>query len=408
MAIARSVPPPITITSSQEVVKRDDPHKLRRRFIGPMPEKIVSQLDELAASPRARSLFGFLRRGYGGEDEDAGIRGAIREHALQFFLGHGGREEDWDESQERSVRDEMYNKWKQSEWGQARTRRREAKHSTRRWIGTSFDVGVFLGVDIINKPISTRNSTILADASILTSTSRMQTVGASTAAETYVTAPSELSGGLLDTSSSEHNISQRMHLPRPSSSVPNGNFPRPDSADSTTPLIQEPSPLESETGGQVRSEIMHTPTDTVQPSASALSEGQNGNFLTVPDVRPGKRKSVHYSDEQVTTTPGPAPPEEVLARTGSAVEDTSAGAVQEATTPDTKDDVIMRDRMMVQISFTPAENLGLNFDEAKNRVTQHLQYEDWSEYMVVWRKNRIELYNNYVSSWNTDPYKGSL
>ena len=52
---------------------------------------------------------------------------------------------------------------------------------------------------------------------------------------------------------------------------------------------------------------------------------------------------------------------------------------------------------MVQISFT-AETLGPNFDSTKNRTTPHIQYEDYSEYLVVWRKERIELYKNYASA----------
>ena len=53
--------------------------------------------------------------------------------------------------------------------------------------------------------------------------------------------------------------------------------------------------------------------------------------------------------------------------------------------------------MLVQISCAATESLPANFDEHKARVTPHVQYDDTSEYIVAWRKNRLELYKNYVS-----------
>ena len=52
--------------------------------------------------------------------------------------------------------------------------------------------------------------------------------------------------------------------------------------------------------------------------------------------------------------------------------------------------------MLVQISCTASESLPLHFDDRRARVTPHVQYYDLSEYIVVWRKNRLELYRNYV------------
>lgn len=36
-----------------------------------------------------------------------------------------------------------------------------------------------------------------------------------------------------------------------------------------------------------------------------------------------------------------------------------------------------------------------DFDEWQNRTTGHLYNEDWAEYIVVWRKNRLELYTGH-------------
>ena len=52
--------------------------------------------------------------------------------------------------------------------------------------------------------------------------------------------------------------------------------------------------------------------------------------------------------------------------------------------------------MLVRVSYTKSEGLGNHFDEKQNRTTSHMRYEDWAEFMVVWRKDRIEIYENYV------------
>lgn len=53
--------------------------------------------------------------------------------------------------------------------------------------------------------------------------------------------------------------------------------------------------------------------------------------------------------------------------------------------------------MLVQVYFTGDQNLPANFDEAQHRVTQHMQYVDWQEFIVAWRKDRLELYTDHVS-----------
>ncbi|KAI0699107.1 Pleckstrin homology domain-containing protein [Cytidiella melzeri] len=292
----------------------------------------------------------------------------------------------------------MYNKWVQSEWGQARVRRRMAKSGPgKKWIGDSFDVGVFLGVDVINKPSSSRISDFVSNAG----ESGLPVTRASTAAETFVTAQSRISSPT--DASSEHRVSQHTSFSMRSSSALPGGLTRPISADSSTPLLSVSHAVNRQPSiRKVRSELPHNPSGPAASRISTRTEGHTAHFLTVPMDRKGKGKMVHYSEEVLTrngaATPTPAPPEEVLARSGSDVEDTSAGAAQKAIiavgTPAAQSESIMRDRMMVQVSFTP-DTLGPNFDSTKNRVTPHIQYEDYSEYLVVWRKERLELYKNY-------------
>ncbi len=55
--------------------------------------------------------------------------------------------------------------------------------------------------------------------------------------------------------------------------------------------------------------------------------------------------------------------------------------------------------MLVRVSYSKSEALGLHFDEYQNRMTSGLQYEDWAEFMVVWRRDKIELYEDYVGKF---------
>lgn len=52
--------------------------------------------------------------------------------------------------------------------------------------------------------------------------------------------------------------------------------------------------------------------------------------------------------------------------------------------------------MLVQVSFTNNQSLPANFDEEQNRTTSQVRYEEWREYIVAWRKDRLELYRDHV------------
>lgn len=52
--------------------------------------------------------------------------------------------------------------------------------------------------------------------------------------------------------------------------------------------------------------------------------------------------------------------------------------------------------MLVRVSYTKLEGLSKHFDETQNRYTSKLHYEDWAEFMVVWRGQKIEIYEDYV------------
>lgn len=284
--------------------RRDQQH--RRRFIGPMPERVVTRLTEGPAS--ANKSRGLFSRSRGTTVEDAGVRDAIREHALQFFLGHGGRKEDWGETQERHVREEMYRHYRQSEWGRARERKRNAKYD-KTWVGTSFDVGVFLGVDVLGSgvgPVLPQSGTEVGPSST------SQAVRSSTAAETFVTAPS-------------------MPMQEGPSYLSVHGATGPGSEGSTTPLLQEGQLP------QIRVNDATWSSSSLDTTSRRAVRSEEGVPPTGP-VSKGKGKTVHYVDEE------PAPPDEVLERRASEVQDTSAGAAWQATAENQVEwgDVIMR------------------------------------------------------------------
>ncbi|KAH9042028.1 hypothetical protein EDB85DRAFT_1218171 [Lactarius pseudohatsudake] len=55
----------------------------------------------------------------------------------------------------------------------------------------------------------------------------------------------------------------------------------------------------------------------------------------------------------------------------------------------------MKDRMVVRVAYCKDGSLAPRFDEMQNRSARNLQYEDWTEFMVVWRNDRLELYDDY-------------
>lgn len=53
--------------------------------------------------------------------------------------------------------------------------------------------------------------------------------------------------------------------------------------------------------------------------------------------------------------------------------------------------------MLVRVVYSRSENISPKFDDSIHRTTRDLQFEDCAEFMVVWRKDLIELYEDHVS-----------
>ncbi|KZT73767.1 hypothetical protein DAEQUDRAFT_761746 [Daedalea quercina L-15889] len=365
-------------TSSEGDLGAHDAHRIRRRYIGPLPKQTVLNPTGKKRKTRSDTRFADL------EDGD-GLKDAIRALALDFFLRHGGAPEQWGEEQAQSVREEMYRRWRQSEWGRSLRQRKDAS-ADRYWVGTSFDVGVFLGVDILDK---TSRIGVASSTSVVPG-SASKHVPASTGVETFVTAPSQFIATRQETSGTAATQASRQELDRvvtrPALSVEDETG---SAADSSTALLS-PTPAGPSRLISAQSELP-LPSSETPLSDSRIPNGTLGNGV-MDDKGKDKQMHVHYSESE------PAPPLEVLTRTGEAVENTSAGAAQQTdlSAQVSWGDVIMRDRMLVRFSHSEGESLPSNFGEWHNRTTGHLYNEDWAEYIVIWRKDRLELYKGHT------------
>lgn len=305
-----------------------------------MPQKALPTAEELKklrkhTFPRLNSA----------DTTDEELTQIIREHARSFFLHEGGREEDWDENEEQSTREEMYRRWKESEWGVALRRlRRQSQPNSKivpasNWIGGSFEIGNIAGINIITESetlskVSSRSSTqpLIPLDSIVDSIVEplVPSLESGTGIQTFHTAPlepSESSAALSPPDSSSHDLGlsvpdteqqQASRAPSPSSS--------------TAPL--RPSVLRIVDSGGPSSEPLRRSIIKL-PSFSHISDSPNQ----------GKKK-VHYDLSPVATSPSVAvSPTEVLERTGTDVSGTSAGAMSISATDDqqiTWGEIVMR------------------------------------------------------------------
>ncbi|KIK69609.1 hypothetical protein GYMLUDRAFT_151680 [Collybiopsis luxurians FD-317 M1] len=417
-------PPIVRFISSSSVAttsasKLDDPvpqHGHRRIFVGPMPQKVLPIPEELKKRNKRKHIFPGI---HSSDSEDEQIRRIINHYARSFFLQEsGGREEDsnWGENEEQSTREEMYRRWNESEWGVALRRLRGRsdsdvnKNATNSWIGGSFEIGTIAGLNIIAEEetlsrISSRNSAQPpAPFFPLDTFSEQQTQ------QTFVTAPTEPSESAKSQSVSPPNPSSNNDLLLPANENP---VSRAASSTSSTPLLRPSVSLQPDSGpSQTQSEPSRHPIMKLPNLPSLSSAGNSPNK---------SKKTVHYALSPVESDSSlPAPPTEVLERTGTDVSGTSAGAMSISAAEDPKllGDVAMRDRMYVRAYSTDRVDVFTSFDESVHRVTRNLKFEGRGEFLVVWRKDYLEIYENYtigMKEWITHhkylafiiPLKGS-
>ena len=295
---------------------KSEEHRHRRRFIGPMPENVLAS--EAAANRQAQKRRWFASGTKAtatpqGDEDHCIVRDVIKAHAYEFFKGHGGKDEDWGEEEETSVREEMLQRWKQSEWGKSLNTKESGTKN--RWVGASFDIGTFLGVSILDKGPLTTSPTPSPPASPTksTSTPSIQTGKHSSAMETFITAPSQLPlrsptrrNGLASGTLSD------LQNPPPN--------PTPATLSDGRPETSAEDSLQSSSHVMDRLQVPDM-TSVAQSNSTA-------DRPATPSQPQGKKKQVRYDDN--TFEEEPTSPSSVLARSGQEVAGTSAGAAEVA------------------------------------------------------------------------------
>lgn len=322
--------PPVVLASSKDIVK-EDVHKYRRRFIGPILATALHQAERPKKQKRRHRFFASQPESSSSDSDSdsSSLSDVIHRHALEFFLKHGGKRENWGGSQQKSVRVEMRRRWRESEWGRVHKARRQGTAAPK-WVGNSFDVGVFLGVDVLDEDLP-GDPTPEAPLDGLSTTVQphppISVVARSIEAETFVTAVS---------------YPQSTFPPPSSLGPPRGvDALSPHSTNSSTALLAGTCSATPQVSALDKP--MEGPGPSSVPEVAFLERHINGTpDIPDPEATPkpnkGKDKEVRFKPET------PAPPREVLARKGSAVKTTSAGAVEQKTSEASVEwgDVIMR------------------------------------------------------------------
>ena len=348
-------------------------HTLLRVFIGPLPERVLSNAQHSVAKrvKGPRRLFGFNQSRHTPAENDEPVEELINHYAYAFHLKLGGSEGDWDEERENSVKSEMLRRWRESPWGRLWRGRKDSPNASHaRWVlpndAGSFQVGDFLGLDTYAKP---------APRSLRLSTSEE---GPST------------SHGDPSTRTGDTFVTAHSHVgPEPETVLP---VPQSLSLIEDSPFSTDDSDLAAGTSSAslirlvpaadrppIRDRLRTEPNDEVpklKPSlrARALVPAKSDSAINGSSDTPRsfdrvkgkakvKAKKVHVL---VPHDPSPpAPPGEVLRRTGDEIQETSAAAAEElqaATTsssmpldiPDEYNDAKMRGEYTFSLLFGQA------------------------------------------------------
>lgn len=295
----------------------------RRIFIGPMPEKVVSQT-EATQQKRSQLAFGSVFSltqeqpdNTHNIDKIEEVSRIIKEHPFHFFLHEGGRAEDWNVEEEQHTTDELVERWKSSEWGQlwiSRHHRKKRSHGAgdHHWFGTSFEVGTLMGVNVLQ---GKEHITILA-ARCNPGRDKID----------------DSSNNLLGADSSQLHVASTNE---PSTSRVSGDAP--DSTLSVEMTSTETHSMETPITSRTAllpprdSDTMSLNDESLSPSNDrgirpTMSTSISRDFAQPLSNGKGKGKEVRYSDH-----PGPGlsmpdlvPPEEMLKRTKSTVDSSAS------------------------------------------------------------------------------------
>jgi hypothetical protein len=322
-----------------------------RWFIGPMPEKILSMMD---------GVHEVMDHGDNGDDDNsegsASLFRFMDHHAFSFFLREGGRKEDWDENTRENVRGELMKRWRESPWTRP-FRRVNGHHTapTQRWIGRSFEIGDVLGVNILDKPAVPPLALSFVPE---THQKNAQVPDASTPAVSSSTGPQSNWTAQTNLSSSS-----QLHPGSHSSlSLPGQHGEVSENFSSRSPLLPTfPAPsLPTEQQPHVQDDFLK-PILKRKTGTLPGQEANTGRGVSLLDRGTKQRVFLRRKRADLTiddaydegspqdnglTDEVPVPPDAVLARTGSQVHGSSAGAAVEADSSQDvgRGDIILRGR----------------------------------------------------------------
>jgi hypothetical protein len=356
-------------------------HTLLRLFIGPFPERALSDAlhQRLVQKPvkKRRSFFTFNQSRQPPSDNDEPVEELINGYAYAFHLKLGGSRENWNEERENSVKDEMLRRWMDSPWGRLWRGRKDGSNASQgRWVLPNdaahagfFQVGDFIGLDTYSELATRGSQTTAIDAGGFPNEA-----GPSTSSSAPLDGPSTMTRDTFVTARS-HIIPAfpgREPAPMPSQS----SFflePTPNSGDdmhainSTTSLLRLPA-ADWPPGGSHTRNVPTVGASDVKPALRARartptkSDGAiNGSTGTPQPSDRGKGKGKKVVRLARDPSP-PAPAGEVLQRSGSEIQETSAAAAEEfqaATAPsralleapDEYDDAKMKGERIFRLSY---------------------------------------------------------
>ena len=304
----------------------------RRIFIGPMPEKVISQT-EASQHKRSQVTFGSVFSltqeqpdNTHNIDKIEEVSRIIKEHPFHFFVHEGGRAEDWNLEEEQHITDELAKRWKSSEWGQLWTHRHHRKKESQsagdhHWFGTSFEVGTLMGVNVLQ---GNEHVTNLAARS-----------------NPVRDKIEDSSNNLLGADNSQLFVA--------SSNEPSTSRVSGDASNSTVTSVETPvtsrttllPPRRSETMSLKDKNLSLSNDREIRPTMSTNNSRDSSQPLSNGK---GKGKEVRYSDHPGPglSTSSPVPSEQLLQRTKGTVDSSASSASSFVTQGFTWGDVILR------------------------------------------------------------------
>jgi hypothetical protein len=414
--IPGDVPPPTSVQPAPRILKVSDSAGKNppRIFIGPMPKKEVppplpEPPDKYRALRRKLSSIAHSSQTKSTRQStaDIGVDEVDDRHAFLYFLRHGGKEEDWTEEAELSVRHEILRKWKESGWATVRSKKKQGRQATgSNWVGTTFEVGHISGVSL-GDVRTTESPEAVSEASSIRSGLTPTALHAPSKSP-LVESPLSVGNGVSsipfirteehvdpqpETDASDYELEQSVSIDTASSLDPSSPFGNRSSMASNAPLLNIPAsdhyrqrvlsapnllgPSNGKANGDAsgssvgssqyvmaRSEadlsLGNTPSPVGQGIKSAFRKVSNAQdaSLSSPspnDKRKGKQKAVTFpADHQLETYEEdgdePHSAQEVLTRQGNQLAYSSAGAtkaiVKDVRPSDTQD-VYMRGKIPV-------------------------------------------------------------